>query len=91
MISEVNGKQTDTSQAQIFYTSEIYYRSINDDSLLVFAPGSSFSTLLDSIGGVKLKVIPVNNAATLDSLAKNYQLKGLSRLSAYNKERKKVR
>jgi hypothetical protein len=90
-ICEVKGKKVDSSQAQIFYTSEIYYRAISDDSLLVYAPESSFLTMLDSIGSVKLKVIPIRNAANLDNLAKNYQSKGLLRLSAYDKKRGKVR
>jgi hypothetical protein len=84
-ISDANGNLSDSSQIQIFYTSEIYYRPNGANTLVVYAPESSFKTLLGTIGHVKLEVISIDNFDRLNELANTYRAKGLSKLSAYDK------
>ena len=84
-ISVTNPNLSESSQLQIFYTSEVYYRQNGVNTLVIHAPESSFNILLDTIGHVKLKVIPIKNFDTLKDLADTYRIRGLSKLSAYDK------
>ena len=81
-VQEDNGKPSDSSQIQIFYTSEIYYHK-GVDKLVVYARKSSITTLLDSIGRVRMEVITIDNRDKLNELARTYKSKGLDKLSAY--------
>jgi hypothetical protein len=82
-VKDANRNVLDSSQIQIFYTSEIYYSRKGANTLVIYTPESSFKTLLDSISNVKLEVVAIDNYYTINDLSQTYKSRGLSKLSAY--------
>lgn len=69
---------------QIFYTSEIFYKKRGKDTLVVFAPNSSFKDdVLKVIGNVQLEIHSLKGFDEVQHYSRKYQDLGLNRISAY--------
>ena len=70
-----------------FFTSEIYYR-IENDKVIVYAPGSSVLEPMDSKSNLLKYVIvkPLKNAGEVNDYDKNYEKYNLKKVSVYTKE-----
>lgn len=80
------GALSDSSNTQFFATAEIFYRKEGKNTLVIYAPSSSLINQLDSIGPVKIRIVPLLNRDSLVNLGRTYAGRGYMRLSAYDDE-----
>lgn len=77
-------RKSEKGSDYIFYTTELYYKKLGEDTLLVYAEASSIGKEPENYSG-KVKIVPVRLKTYDDSkeYAKNYKKYGLNKLSAY--------
>lgn len=70
---------------QTFYTSEIFYKKKDKNTLLVFAPLSSYKDdVMQMIAGVKIEIHSLIHANEIQRYNNNYKKMGLRRVSVYD-------
>ena len=75
----------DTVVKQTFYTSELFYNKKDKNTLLVFAPLSSYKDdVTQMIAGVKIEIHSLINANEIKRYNNNYKKMGLRRVSVYD-------
>ena len=83
--SDSNALSYDSLQKQIFFTSEIFYKKKGIDTLIIFAPKSSYKDeYLQVIGKVKLVIKPLTNNDDIVEYNKRYVQLGLKKVSIYD-------
>lgn len=71
------------SECYIFYTSDIFYKKIGENSLIVYAAQSSISEPEDFVSPIEITVIPLKNSREINDYLNNYEKYGLSKISSH--------
>lgn len=81
VLSQSNNNVPNKTDDYIFYTSEVFYKVENDNSVIVYATESSISEPVNKIQNVTVKGL--KTADEIRDYDNNYQKYGLERISVY--------
>lgn len=81
VLSQSNNKVPNKTDDYIFYTSEVFYKVENNNTVIVYANESSISEPVNKIPNVKVKGI--KTADEILDYETNYKKYGLKRISIY--------
>lgn len=81
VLSKSNNNVPNKTDDYIFYTSEVFYKVGNDNTVIVFATESSISEPVNKIPNVTVKGL--KTADEIRDYNTNYQKYGLERISVY--------
>ena len=83
VLSQSNNDLPNKADDYIFYTSEIFYKDENDNTVIVYAYESSISAPVKKIPNITIKGLKTANE--IQDYRNNYQKYGLKRISIYKK------
>lgn len=83
VLSQSNNNLPNKAYDYIFYTSEIFYKVENDNTVIVYAVESSISEPVNKIPNITIKGLKTANE--IQDYSNNYQKYGLERISIYKK------
>ena len=67
-----------------FYTSELFYKKIGEDSLRIFVPSSCIHAIPDHISQtVKIDLVELRNFDEIQQIESTYQKNGLTKIITY--------
>ena len=85
-IFQINETDSDSVNVkQTFYTTELFYRKLGQDTLQIFASSSSYKEeVLHTIGNVILDINPIIGYDQVRAFNSKYKEMGLKRISVYD-------
>jgi len=83
VLSESNEPVADKTRDYIFYTSDVYYKTEDNGTITLYAPGSSISEPVNKFSNVIVKVKSLKSTDEMKDYEVNYQKYGLKKISVY--------
>lgn len=83
VFSEEKRNTTDTSKDYVFYTSTIFYKIENENTLTIYAPESSISEPSKVFSKAKINIRSFTSEVELTADTANFQKLNLQKVSVY--------